>query len=140
MVNDLISHGCVQNKSLKLTCFPELPANLIRHFLRGYFDGDGSLCTIISKHSKSPQIDFGFVGTNKFLQNVDHFLIDNKVYDKETRFYDTGKAKQFSRTGNNMARRFFKLLYTKSHIYLDRKFDIFSAVFGGDTERLLMGN
>lgn len=42
--NDLKNHGCVERKSLILK-FPtpkQVPDNLIRHFIRGYFDGDGS--------------------------------------------------------------------------------------------------
>lgn len=39
----LIKQGCVPKKSLILT-FPtidQVPVELIRHFIRGYFDGDG---------------------------------------------------------------------------------------------------
>lgn len=43
--NDLISHGCLENKTFKLD-FPNVDENLVHHFIRGYFDGDGSL----SKH------------------------------------------------------------------------------------------
>lgn len=42
IARDLISHGCVERKSLILK-FPNLDSDeLIRHFIRGYFDGDGS--------------------------------------------------------------------------------------------------
>lgn len=40
---DLINKGCGINKSLILK-FPDetqVPQNLISHFIRGYFDGDG---------------------------------------------------------------------------------------------------
>ncbi|MDL2302602.1 LAGLIDADG family homing endonuclease, partial [Lachnospiraceae bacterium OttesenSCG-928-D06] len=45
MCRDLISLGCVPQKSLTLT-FPSeelLPGNYVRHFIRGYFDGDGCI-------------------------------------------------------------------------------------------------
>lgn len=60
MVEDLIKLGCTQRKSLTLQ-FPtsdQVPDLLIRHFIRGYFDGDGSVgtydqgrqCNIVSSH------------------------------------------------------------------------------------------
>ena len=42
----LIKQGMYQAKSLTLT-FPtsdQVPKNLLRHFVRGYYDGDGGLC------------------------------------------------------------------------------------------------
>ena len=44
--NSLINKGCIPKKSLILE-FPNLsqvPKFLIRHFIRGYFDGDGCIC------------------------------------------------------------------------------------------------
>lgn len=40
--NQLISYGCVPNKSLILN-FPNINKCLYPHFLRGYSDGDGSI-------------------------------------------------------------------------------------------------
>ena len=43
MVNDLINLGCIPNKSLTLT-FPDfINDELLPHFIRGYFDGDGCI-------------------------------------------------------------------------------------------------
>jgi len=42
MVNDLLELGLTPNKSLDVK-FPILAENLYRHFIRGYFDGDGSI-------------------------------------------------------------------------------------------------
>ena len=42
---DLKKLGCLQKKS-KILVFPtesQVPKNLIHHFIRGYFDGDGSV-------------------------------------------------------------------------------------------------
>ena len=43
-VDDLISHGCVKQKSLILKPPINVPDDLIQHFIRGFFDGDGSIC------------------------------------------------------------------------------------------------
>ena len=42
-VDDLISHGCVKQKSLVLQPPIGVPDELIHHFIRGFFDGDGSI-------------------------------------------------------------------------------------------------
>ena len=53
MKQDLILYGCTPNKSLTLE-FPNKAIfkdpDLIRHFIRGYFDGDGSVFTSKEKH------------------------------------------------------------------------------------------
>lgn len=49
---DLKNKGCYQGKSLTLT-FPSkdiVPEHLIRHFIRGYFDGDGSVFISNERH------------------------------------------------------------------------------------------
>jgi hypothetical protein len=43
LVNRLIELGCNINKSKVGMKFPDLPKNLIHHFIRGFFDGDGSV-------------------------------------------------------------------------------------------------
>ena len=49
----LISYGCVPRKS-NILKFPDISIfkskNLIRHFIRGYFDGDGSVFISKEKH------------------------------------------------------------------------------------------
>ena len=61
---DLIKHGCVPKKSLILK-FPteeQVPEHLIRHFIRGYFDGDGWF----SNTSSCFQV--GIIGTEDFIR------------------------------------------------------------------------
>lgn len=66
IVNDLISLGCVPNKS-KTIKFPDrIPNNLIRHFIRGYFDGDGSVFL-----KKNNRIQFYICsGSEEFLKGI----------------------------------------------------------------------
>ena len=57
MHEDLIKHGCVPNKSLVLEFPNDIESGLIRHFVRGYFEGDGNIsknedrCTLISTNN-----------------------------------------------------------------------------------------
>lgn len=70
MAKDLIKLGCVPNKSLIL-----LPPNLddiyIPHFIRGYFDGDGS----IGRYGE--RLKFSLLGTNELLVWILNFFKKN---------------------------------------------------------------
>lgn len=49
--DDLNTLGCVPNKT-KVIVFPSISENLIPHFIRGYFDGDGSVGIYKNKTDK----------------------------------------------------------------------------------------
>ncbi len=65
---DLIKLGLVPNKSLVLQ-MPQVPENLLSHFVRGYFDGDGhvSVCRYqkSGRKTKSNVISTGFTSGSK---------------------------------------------------------------------------
>jgi hypothetical protein len=60
MTYDLIRLGCVLNKSLILSP-PNLENKFIPHFIRGYFDGDGSIGRYDGR------LKFSLLGTNQIL-------------------------------------------------------------------------
>ncbi len=57
-VNDLIDKGCVKQKSLILQPPKKVPEKLLSHFIRGFFDGDGSLTKYNYNNYTSYQIQF----------------------------------------------------------------------------------
>ena len=117
MCNTLSSYGCTPKKSLTLK-FPNegifKSKDLIRHFIRGYWDGDGCICcTEITKIVSA-------VGTLEFLTTLKSYLpvesgtITKKVDSKNT------YTLQFSR---KQALYVLHYLYDNSTIYLNRKFE-----------------
>src|SRR3989338_1457022 len=65
MCEDLIALGCVPKKTHKFS-IPTMPRNLLKHFVRGYFDGDGSI-----SFNKPNIIKIRFVsGSEKFIMNL----------------------------------------------------------------------
>lgn len=60
LISEAINKGLLPKKSMR-TVFPSIPKNLIRHFIRGYLDGDG---WIIHRTGKN-EVDIGFVSGNK---------------------------------------------------------------------------
>lgn len=63
---DLINLGCVPNKSLVLTKIPNIPRDYVSHFIRGYFDGDGSLHWL----NGTKNFRISFTGTKSFLEDI----------------------------------------------------------------------
>lgn len=107
--------GCVPRKSLILK-FPNKnifkDSSLIKHFIRGYFDGDGCIC--LTQWSAS------LLGTFEFLTEVQNIVseLQNKTLSKKhsnnSNTYQIGitRKKAFS---------FLEWLYKDSTVYLQRK-------------------
>lgn len=72
MTDDLINLGCVPNKSLVLLP-PNLDTELISHFIRGYFDGDGS----IGRYNG--RVKLVLLGTNEVLNWILSYFKDNGI-------------------------------------------------------------
>ena len=89
--------GCVKNKTFSCKV-PIIPTQLYRHFIRGYFDGDG--CLHIGKKSR---VDWSIVGNEYFVTKIQDIITQvlnlkrNKIYEHK------------SKTGNNST---FYLRYT----------------------------
>lgn len=117
--DDLMKWGCVPNKSLLLNKFPNIPYDYISHFLRGYFDGDGSLHYLKTTNN----FRISFIGTFEFLDNIKSFLnVTNISLAK-----GTGKAYVLQISGRKQIMRILSILYKDSTVEtrLDRKYDKF---------------
>ena len=73
--NSLVKRGMVQNKSLVLT-FPDIPDFLHSHFIRGYFDGDGSFYTF--QDNGLLRCGFKIISTFDFCNSVNK-IFQNKL-------------------------------------------------------------
>jgi intein-encoded DNA endonuclease-like protein len=118
----LNNKGCVPNKSLILE-FPNnsiVPNYLIKHFIRGYIDGDGCLCT-----TNPYKIELNILGTLDFLTGVLKNLPLNKDYPvykvKNKNYYTTN-------LWCSTAIKIIKFLYEDATIYLDRKYEKYLEV------------
>ena len=121
LCDDLIEKGCIKNKSLLLEKIPDIEKEYISHFIRGYFDGDGSINCSIFKSKKKYRISF--VGTYSFLQNIQKELgfftkICKNSPAKNNSFY-------FQVNGNIQLVKFFNYIYKNStkNIVLKRKYE-----------------
>ena len=130
IVNDLISIGCIPRKSDTLQ-FPKIREDLLCHFMRGYFDGDGTVFLHLKKH-----IHFGIIGTYEFCKSyIDVLKLDVKIY-KEKR---TTKNVWYINIGNKKTvLKIFNFLYKEHSICLKRKYDIFNNHFNKEPSTTIM--
>ena len=119
----LNSLGCTPKKSLTLK-FPDesifKSKDLIRHFIRGYFDGDGCISYGNKEHTIPT---YQILGTEEFLRAITNHLDIN-----ETLFHNHNDAESttmFIRSTNKKAMQLFHKLYDNCSIYLNRKYERF---------------
>ena len=101
LCQDLHDLGCVQAKSLILQLPTFLNDELMRHFIRGYFDGDGSIFYKERPSSKEKYIAVSFTGCINFITQLNNFL------QEKINLSNVKTAKQ--QDGNNA----FQCVYTK---------------------------
>ena len=116
---DLIKQGCVPKKSLILK-FPtedQVPKDLIRHFIRGYFDGDGWFTNTDSC------FQIGLIGTEDFIKG---FLDNIEIYNKENKIFNVHRengAKRYVFSAYTDVLNFLNWIYKDATIYLNRKYE-----------------
>lgn len=109
----LVKLGFTPNKTYEFK-LPELEAEMYPHFIRGYFDGDGSWSK--DKESKAVSYKFRLMGTQSFLEDVKKLIgIDNQVSKAKGTF-------EVTKTGAAII-PIAKYLYKDAKIYLPRKYE-----------------
>lgn len=129
MIDDLIINGCVPKKSLILEFPQKLDKKLYNHFIRGYFDGDGS----ISFNNKEYWRVVNIIGTYNFVYNIKLILEKNNIKNigicKNSNIYYL-----YIQSIDNIL-KFRDFIYKNANIYLNRKYNKFED-FENEIERL----
>ena len=122
----LVELGCGKAKTHNLN-FPtkeQVPSCLIRHFVRGYFDGDGSV-----SDGRTPQVDI--IGTTDFLLPLQDILFKelsfNKTVLNQRHKNVDNNIRSLQISGNKQCIKFRDWLYEDATIFLKRKKEIFDS-------------
>lgn len=126
MYNDLCNHGCVDRKS-KIIRMPNIPENLIRHFIRGYFDGDGSVCFYFAtKTHKHRTLATSFTsGSQGFLEDICNIIPTSHIQKVYWHSNGTGGGVWSVRIGPNDSLILYDYFYKDSTVWLQRKKNVF---------------
>lgn len=133
MADKLRKFGICLNRKIKMKDFPSIPDDLIRHFLRGYFDGDGTIMkskSITKKNNKIYQYDrlvFSMIASLDFIYsilkkfNIKHYSIQQSK---------TEKLYYLKIMAISEIYKLYHLLYDNSTIFLNRKRKIWDENIG----------
>ena len=126
MSRTLESYGMVQNKSLVLS-FPNIREDLLRDFIRGYYDGDGS----VYQGKRLTQFTLTITSTNDFCEALKEF-VENKL-NINCHIYDAsnhnGITKVFNISGRIQITKFLDWLYQDAEMFLTRKYNRYIQYF-----------
>lgn len=133
IIADLKRFNIIPNKTKTYTyTIPENIVNnqLISHFMRGYFDGDGTITFCgLSKNRTVKQLSFSILGTEFFIDQYRNLLINNCKINS-AKIVKHSNVFKISYSGNNVVKKIYEFLYdNKYNISLKRKFDIFNKVY-----------
>jgi hypothetical protein len=129
MVSDLVSHGVIQRKSKNLT-FPKIQQELIHHFIRGFFDGDGGMS--LSRNDRSCCLSF--MANIEFLEvlkiHINNFTGIN--FSKPFRKHCKSDVYYMTFTTKSEISKLYDFIYGKDEkdiLCLSRKRDKFISYF-----------
>lgn len=123
--NRLNELGVTRNKTFNISFPSFLPKELQRHFIRGYFDGDGCIVQVEGKTRQIIRAEL--IGTENFLTElmkvvgIECQLLRNKRWKEGT------PTRYFSACGEQGI-KFLKFMYEDCSIALDRKMEKALAV------------
>lgn len=124
LVEQLKKYNLFQGKSCKEIPYYNISPNLIKHYIRGIFDGDG--------HISKNLYEIGVCGSDEVLKYIDDFLTKtlnlefkpddiNVKYEADSHIY---RLRYHGENKNKVA----KYLYKNATIYLDRKYALYTEI------------
>lgn len=124
IIDDLISWGVTPNKTYENKSIPPIPHSLVRHFIRGYFDGDG--CVRSYKQKNLTYFACDFCGINKtMLDSIRLELYSNGINSHfNVEPFKKGATRECYRLVIRDIKSvyiFLSWIYDDSSIWLDRK-------------------
>lgn len=120
MAKDLEKYGVVPRKSLKVKELPNIEERYMSHFIRGFFDGNGTITHFMCHEKEKPRI--GFYSTHDFCDNLNQYLNKtiktslNKVCDQKNE-----KVSFISFSKKEDVKNLYDFMYKDAEVFLKRK-------------------
>ena len=139
LVSPLVDLGIYGKKTYSLngTEIEVVPKHLIRHFLRGYFDGDGNILWE-KEYSSGKKYIINICGNKDFLENT-----FQKYFPSTNAMYKDKYSKQcwcWKISDKQKVLKFLCYLYDNATIYLDRKYKTYRYALWSYKTGLIAGN
>lgn len=124
LAEGLIKCGCIEDKTDRLL-YPSLeilPKELEKHYIRGYFDGNGSIIKMSNKYTSWA---LSICSTEDVLLHIDQYMLDNGI-SNQLHVLSKRKPEHITMNlkigGRGIVERFCDDIYGDATIYLDRKY------------------
>lgn len=147
LCQQLANIGCVQGKT-KILEYPHkaVPSHLANHFIRGYFDGDGSVwegkryTTVVKDKTRKSghreriihNVKFTLVGAPSFLLEVQEIL-HTVLGIKKTKLGMKRDTATLEYSGRQQLGKFYEFMYTNATIFFIRKKIKFESIVNFNT-------
>ena len=140
--NDLVNLGIGYNKTYCDLKIPNIDETLIRHFIRGYFDGDGTIsgwyCKADLKWHKNERVRIQATicgKTKSILNEIKSFLLKNDI-NSSMCFTNRDQMWVLS-IPKSQLKKLYNLFYKDSYFYLSRKFNKFNYYVNTEESQLI---
>lgn len=129
--DNLIKLGCCNAKTFSIK-FPYdiVPDNLMRHFIRGYFDGDG--CVFMNQYNR-PSLSI-ISASYDFIKDL-HIYLCNKLNINYTMLCTNKPRKpwhkyqySFSHHKKEDIKKLYDYFYTGTNLFLERKYNMLNII------------
>ena len=142
LCTDLVNLGYGYRKTYSENHLPNIEDSLLRHFIRGYFDGDGN----ISYHYQKPDPKWHknerlraeikiCAKTNTILSDIQKFLKNHGITSS---VYFAARDKMFQISiPKSQLKKVYDLFYNDSYFYLTRKYHKFSHYVNTEESQLI---
>jgi intein-encoded DNA endonuclease-like protein len=118
----LVNICCTSRKSLSIQ-FPILPKKLRKHFIRWYFDGDGSITKSLKTDILYTSVNIAS-GSQEFVKEiVSIFNEETKSNCKQTGHKSKSSNIHLVCLKNTLCKSFLNWLYKDANIYMQRKYE-----------------
>jgi len=128
--DDLVLNGCLPRKSYDNRYnlhIPNINESLIRHFIRGYFDGDGG-CTLSFSGGKTQKRVYIYSASPQLLVEFKNFLKNKGIESTMDNGHNEGILCYKLTISAKSYKNFYDLLYSDATLKMQRKYDKFNEI------------
>lgn len=140
LCNDLVNLQIGYNKSYSDLHIPNIPQELIRHFIRGYFDGDGCFTIWLSQEKgKSDRVRGKFDICAKSASILNEFIKFFSLHDVKLNlnYLKRDDMYRITTSSRKEVQKIYNILYKDSYFYLSRKFNKFDRYVNTEVTQLI---
>lgn len=127
----LIKLGILPNKSHEEKCdvFEKIPNNLLNHFIRGVFDGDGCAHLVSGKYKR-----IEFSGNIFFIEKLKQYFLDKKLTINNKIKANKNQNACICWSSNPSVQNIYNFMYSGATIFLERKREILEVKINENTK------